>query len=273
MKVATQKILPELTSRKKIAFTRGGLNEKVANELEASGQAIDQAWENLPANSKEQVKPIVDAMEESKNRVMVDGKIVDEIAWKAADDLQKVILDVSKDGEIPSESLRKVRQIWDRSIDKSKGFTKDLSDMDKLAIKKEATDSIRKVLASNHPEIADLNKEYTLWKNTNDILTETIKRKTGQSGVMSKINDKASAGLSGFGGGAVFGLKGAALAAGTAAGLAFAMKTTAWRTLSAATKSRLAQYIVEGNEIGINKILKPIIGDQVLSGVSDQSNL
>lgn len=268
LKVQTEQILPELATRNKIAFTRKGLSEKYASEMDASGQAIDEAWAKLPAGTTEEIKPIVDALEESKNKFVVNGTVVEPDAFKAADELQKIVLDVSKgEDRIPSESLRKVRQIWDESIAKSKGFTRDLSDQDKLNIKKEATGAIRKVLTDAHPDIALLNKEYTLWKKATDILDETIKRKTGQ-GVGLGTKTLMAGGIGG--GSASAGLKGAAIGAGAVAAVTLAMKSTLWKTLAAAAKSKIASSLIEANPAELKKILVPIIGEQAI-GLIDES--
>lgn len=268
-KTQTQQILPELSSRRKIAFTQKGLSSKYEAELERSGQEIDDAWKQLPPDSQEKVKPITDALENTKNNFIVDGVIIEPNAWKAADDLQKIILDVSKEKEtIPSESLRKVRQVWDETIAKSKGFTKDISDQDKIFIKKEATNAIRNVLAEAHPSIDKLNKEYSLWRKASDIIEETVRRKTGQD---APLGTKVLA-AGGIGGGsAVAGLKGAAIGATAVAAISLAFKSTLWKTLSAAAKSKLAQAIFEANPTEIKNILAPIVGEQALSGLSEAS--
>jgi hypothetical protein len=266
MKVQTKQILPDLTKTRPKAMTTQGLADQFAANADISGEAIDTAWKALPKGTRENVKPILDSMEKTKNSFIVDGTIVDENSWKAAEEIQKVILDISKgEDTVPSESLRKVRQIWDESIAKSRGFTRDLSEQDKLAIKKQATGAIRKVLSDAHPDIAALNKEYTLWRKASDIIDETIKRKTGQKPPLSST-------LKSVGGGVIggnFGLKDAAIGAGIIATITFATKSTLWKTLSAATKSRLAEAIFEANPAKIGKILRPIIGDQAFKLIND----
>lgn len=269
-KQITQQVAPELAKRNIIAFSRKGLSSKVADQLEMSGHDIDEAWQALPADSKEPVKPIIDALENSKSKFMVDGVVVEPTAWKAADDLQKTILDVAKDNpEISSESLRRVRQIWDESIARNKGFNKDLSDQDKLTVKKEATGAIRKVLADSHPNIAKLNAEYTLWSKVDDVLSNTIKRKTGQD---RPLGEKVLA-AGGIGGGAASaGLKGAVIGASTVAAITLATKSTLWRTLSATTKNKLADAIVARNPVEIKRILIPIVGDQIFREVNNATD-
>lgn len=270
MKMKTQKILPELTSRNKIAWNREGLAAKYADELEASGRAIDDAWQQLPPGTQENVKPIISGLEESKNKFIVNGVVVDPTAWKAADELQQIVMDVSKGSDtIPSESLRKVRQIWDESISRSKGHLKDLSDQDRVAIKREATDAIRKVLAEAHPEIAKLNQEYTLWKRAGDVLEETMKRKKGQG---SPLGNKMLSSAAIGGGTASAGLKGAAIGVAAVSAITLAMQSTLWKTLSAAAKNRLARAIIERNPADIGKVLRPIIGDQALGLLKDAND-
>lgn len=261
MKVMTQQIAPELAKRKKVAFTSSGLEQKFADEAYVAGEAIDEAWAQLPADAVEDVRPIVQAIEDSKNNFIVEDTIIEPNAWKAADDLQKIILEASKGEDyIPSQSLRRIRQIWDEFIDKSRGFTRDLSDQDKLAIKREATDAIRKVLSEAHPDIAALNKEYTLWRKAEQVMSETNKRNTARGAGNLRTD------VSAVGGGAVGsvtdGLKGAALGAGIVAAIALAMRTTAWHTLSAAAKSKIAEAIYTGKPAVVKRTLIPILMEQ-----------
>lgn len=273
MKVTTQRIGPELTSRRKIAFSRKGLEEKYATELEAAGQAIDEELARLPEDAKVNIQPIIDELEGSKERFIIRNDadsapaIVNPIAWEAADNLQKVILSVSKDGNTaPMASIRKLRQIWDKEVRASKGFTKDLKEGSRIDLTKEASDAIRKELAKEYPSLDAVNKEYSLWKNAESVIKETNNRITGRE---ASLTAKGAGGLGAAGGFVSGGIKEAAIVAGIATALTVAIRSTAWRTLSAAAKSRLAQAIVEGNEVNVRKILAPILVDQGLGIINE----
>ena len=78
-----------------------------------------------------------------------------------------------------------------------------------LNAKREATNSIRRELARDHPSIAKVNAEYSLWKSVDEILQETILRTEGQAGLLKHISG------AGFGAG---GLATGALVTGTTGG-------------------------------------------------------
>ena len=104
-----------------------------------------------------------------------------------------------------------------------------------LNAKKEATNSIRRELAQEHPDIAKINAEYSLWKGVDDILAETILRTDGQVGLLKHIAEAgmgsggmaAGALLTGTTGGA---MGGAAIAATLGRGLKIMFQSPRWKT-------------------------------------------
>ena len=60
-----------------------------------------------------------------------------------------------------------------------------------LNAKREATNSIRRELAKDHPRIARVNAEYSLWKSTDEILQETILRTEGHVGLLKHLSELA----------------------------------------------------------------------------------
>ena len=90
-------------------------------------------------------------------------------------------------GEASYSTLKKVRQVWDREVAESGGFQVDLKERSVLNAKKEATNAIRRELARDHPDIAKINAEYSLWKTTDEILQETILRTDGQTGLLKHM--------------------------------------------------------------------------------------
>lgn len=259
-KIQTTKILPDLTKKTPMAMTRGSLEEKYAARAQEAGQEIDAYIDQLPDESKSFVVPVLEGLEKEKNKFIVKGTesnpdgpvIANPNAYQSANDLQDLILQVSDNGYAPTKSIRSIRQIWDEEIDASKGFTKDLKEGTMLNLKKQGTNAIREVLAEEHPDLAKLNKEYTLWKSAEDILRQTNLRKTGKE--MSDT-EKGALGIGGVGGGSMGGFKAAVIGAAVVGAITLAVRSTAWRTLSAATKLKIAEKIYEAKPAELNSIL------------------
>lgn len=261
-KILTSKVASKLAERKVTAFSLRGLEEKVANEIRISGQKVDDAFDVLPDETKLKTKPLIDSLEETKQKFMVEDVIVEPSAFKAAQDLQEIIIQFGDEIEI--NSLRRLRQIWDDAIDKTNGFQKNLSDLDKIDIKKEATNAMRTELAKDFPNIDLLNKEFNFWSNTQKVLKETLRRKTGQKG---GVIQRGFGSLIGAFLGKEFGPAGSATGAFTGSKLVQLFDSTAWKTFSAKRKTELAELLVEGDINKINRFVEIIIGSQIAEEV------
>jgi hypothetical protein len=250
-KTLTKKIAPELRKRKIIAFSKEGLSSKIAQELETAGNKLNIELAKILPETQVKIKPIIDALEESKNQFLVKGTdiIAEPQAFKAASELQEI---VAKLGDKASfESLRSLRQIWDKAVAKSKGFQKQLSDLDKLDIKKDATNAIRNELAKEFPDVAKINAEYSLWKNAETVINETLRRTTGQKLPLSQRLGQAA----GRGVGLTKGLWEAIIYGELLKNAIGFFQSTAWKTVSAASKQKLAEALIEGNKVKANRIL------------------
>jgi len=260
-KVKAKKIIPEIRKRKIIAFSREGLEAKIASNLESTGKKIDVELEKIPPNTQLEVLPILNAIEETKSKFIVKGTktIAEPQAFKAANDIQEIIASAASKGKISFESLRSLKQIWAATVDKSKGFQKQLSDIDRIDIKKEAVTSMIRELAKESPDLAKLNAEYTLWKNAQDVLGTTLVRTTGQSIPLTQQIFRVVGATVGAGQGIIGAIVGFELASKFSA----FVNSTAWRTVSSATKQRLAEALVSGDKVNTRRIINTLLAGQV----------
>jgi hypothetical protein len=245
MKKTSEKVVPGLLEKRVTALTRTGLEKKASTAVSTAGGAVEDFINKLPPETKTKVGPALKSLEEMKNATKVGGVVYDESIYKSADSLQKKLLesatqDSPETMEIYTKNVRRIRQILDAKVAKSKGFQKTESLGAELDAAKEASNAIRAELAKDHPVLAKLNAEYSFWKGVKDVVGETNKRtRSQQTGLSETIAQNVGAG-SGF----VKAGVGGAVALGTVMKNFVALtRSTAWRSVSAVNKARLADLM------------------------------
>lgn len=239
MKAQAERVVPELI-QKGITGKPEEIAKIARSTAEEIGQRIDDMVAKLPKNKKASTAPIVEAMEGLKKKYMVDGVAANKTAIDQIDGLIGTIDELGGEAkQIPLSSMRKLRQIWDEHFDISKGLD------DIAAYKKKAerigADEIRKIFAKEAPDIAELNRQYSLWAGARDVAEWTALRQTGQMGFGKKILARTL----GAGAGAAAGVPG--LVVGEAIGRI--MSSPGWKTFSAVSKDKLANALMQ-NDIG-----------------------
>lgn len=149
---------------------------------------------------------------------------------------------------------RRFRQIWD-DIAAAAGRYQgaDLADYAKGSVHGFSADAIRSVLAQNYPNIADINREYTFWKNADKVVQDTLLRRQGQA----KPLGVKMANVAGTGAGMmVGGIHGAIMGREAMGMLESTITSPAWQTVSAVLKDRLADAIASGNKTSIGLYTK-----------------
>lgn len=253
-KTITQRVVPGLLERKTTALTRVGLSKKAKMGLLEAGEQLDVALEGVPKGTRIKIKPIIKRLEDFKQRFTVKGIEIEPLVVKQVDELENIVKQFGDD--VDFGSLRRVRQIWDDVVAKSKGFVKKLPEGTAPDIKKAATDSIRNELAKKSPSVAKANAEFSFWKNVDNVISETLERTTGQALPLSQRIAQQAGRIVGFAKGGVVG--------GILTGEAFKhvvglTRSTAWRTISAVKKNQLAKLLVEGNIKRINLFIRELL--------------
>ena len=238
-KYQTAQIMPKLMEEAPIAMTRKGLAEKAAGKAEAAGQQIEQTVSGM--QGKMNTQPVIDGLQNLKKSFQVNGVSLRPEVDSAIDAVSQQMQAMGPD--ISLQDAVKARRILDTAVSEAKGYQgAQLSDSSMAAIRKEAANSIRSELGQASPDLAAVNAKFHFWNTLNDVLEQTIQRKTGQVNALPKMETV----IAGAGGLARNGLSGAVGYAAAAKALGAAFRSTGWRTLSAATKGSIADALANG---------------------------
>lgn len=257
-KELSDKVVPGLIQRGEKTVTRAGLLSKAEQGITKSGEALEEAYNKLPAGTRVNVRPVFDKLQNIKQQYVVAGtnQVGDDAAYNAIENMQRKLLSVS-DESVSVDSIRSFRQILDKAT-KRTGKSFALSDADSaIAEARKATaNAIRSQLAAEHPDIAKINSEFNFWSNVQKVVGDTIQRTKGQNSLGNQLATE---------GGAIVGatLKGTIgnviLGAATLKYLRQAIQSTAWRTTSALAKGTIANALARGDIAAASTLLQKII--------------
>lgn len=290
-KLTAGKIVPDLVDRGVVVGTRKGALERFSAEVDDLGQKIDDIWQSLPPDAEISAKPIKDAVAEAKKEFQIQGGMkqstvalkdvqptdkvvsIDHKGGTAIIESQKTVniepgiarnfdrvsalIDAATDdatGNVNVHKLRKVRQVWDEIVGPKGGYVgKDLSLPDRAGIitRREGANAIRAELANAIPDLQAINKEYTFWRRAEKVMRDTVTRTSSQSQHMGEQIMNVAGAAAGAKGGVV-----KALITGKAAAMFRKVTTSAaWNSVSALTKSRLANAIAAGDRAGATDLI------------------
>ena len=260
-KLRSERVVPELIDRGVTSPTLKGLSEKANTAAEVSGQAISDAFDNLPTGSRIPLAPIRVALEKGAADAFTvvnpqTGEMI-PMSPEAGRGIQNVgsiaksleqiaeVDPVTGEQFLSAANARRVRQFYDKVTKDAGGFEgKNLSDKSVAGAHEMAADAIREELSREYPDIAKLNREYSFWKDVSRVVDDTLVRKQGQArGLGSKIAGAAGA-AGGFSSG---GLTGAIVGKFALETLDSITRSPAWRTISAVTKDRIADALANGH--------------------------
>lgn len=262
-KIRTAAMVPELIDRGIVTPSLKALKGRAEQQIASVGAAIGDEWQNLPAGSSTPLKPIFDRLQ---SEIDTTHSITDAAGKRIPkgpegakavgniESLQQVLMDVAeKDpttGElrIPVEKARDLRQYFDK-VQKSAGSFegKNLNDASTAAAHEIAANSIREELGKQFPSIDALNKEYSFWKNVDQVTGDTLMRRQGQAVPLGQKLAQAG----GF-------IKGGVMGAEAMKALTQSVQSPAWATVSAVLKDRLANALAKGNRLQATSVTQQI---------------
>ena len=254
-KFQTQKIMPQLLEERPVAMTRAGMAEKAAGQAEAAGQQVEQAVSGLQGSMRTQ--PVIDGLENLRQSYQVNGVSLRPEVDSAIDTAQDQLRAISRpayfntapvpgagatDPTIPYQDVVKARRILDQAVAEVGGYQgRPLSDTSMANIRKATANSLREELGNASPDLAAVNAKFHFWNTLNDVLEQTIQRKTGQAstGLLPTIETAAAAGA---------GLAKGGLSTGGSYGAAMyvlgkTIRSTGWQSMSAAAKMHVADAL------------------------------
>ena len=251
-KAATQKIAQGILDRplsSTAALTRKGMLEKAATQVESSGEAILDFPQLAGRTSTDDILRVLEA---KKGDFIVGGKAIIPEAIKKIDDVQATLRQFGD--VIHDKDMQSVGRILSKEVAKGKNaFLQSADEASKVEVQKLASNAIRSTLAEKYPDLAKLNKEFTFWKTMEDVLTNTVARKTGQSTGLVKN-------LATIGGATV---PGTPIEKGMyAAALRFitsAVQSPGWGIVSSKLKNSLADSMIKGTNKELMATLQKVI--------------
>jgi hypothetical protein len=283
-KALTTKITPEILKR----GVRGSresikaLSEEMVNVL---GPQIDDAIQKF-GDRRAGLQPVMDAIEVAKDayrttrqvtaaEIAANPQLAEKVrgfvspgifeadvvfeprAVEQLGKLQKTLAELGDSARV--DQLVAIRRTWDEVVAQAGGFAhraagaigKPLADISEAEAKRVATSAIRSVLDDAAPELSKINKEFSFWKNLDDIVGQTLQRTAPQSkGLAQSVAEGAGAAagaLSGAGGG-ILGSIGAATVGKKLGGMLNSVfQSPRWKLASAQMKDSLAEAITSGN--------------------------
>lgn len=248
-----EKLAPELSRRKIVAPSRAALLEKAETQKKIVASQLEFAYKRATQSGKINTQPIIAALEKAKKQFVVDNVDVLPAATSKVDDLKEIIQAFGDD--ISPESLRQTRQIWDKIVARAGGYAgRELGEASQVYAQKQVANAIRREIGKQFPNIKRLNAEYSFWSNVSQVLEQTIQRETGRALSMTDL-------MSGLGG-----------AVGIAAGQPWAataplvlrfLQSTAWRTVSASSKQRVADLLAKGKLQQAVELMGRLVGAAV----------
>lgn len=243
------------------AFTKKGLSAKFDAKSDALGQKLEQEYQRLDATTQTRLKPIYDDFRKWVNSEVFSSKghrIKDAPLLKAGLSKRDPMSMINYIQESMGKYIGKAdpSTVWEarRALDKyvfKNGLTAD----EGLAAAKQAREglanAIRRQLASQHPSVAGINNEFHLYKSLSTLMYQNIRGEFGKfqfarnSGVVGRFIMGAAVG----GGESRREGLGPWETASAMAVMGLAMETTAWRSVSAVTKNKLANMIASGKGV------------------------
>lgn len=192
MKQVTERLTPEFL-KKGIWGSKTSMLQTAKRGLENFGNKIDEALESGVLDDVEIPKASIDkVLHEARLTTEVGGKVVNTTARRVVNEAQKMINQFPE--AIKWTEARALKQVLDGVVYATKGgiWAEDLTY--KNVIYNNMANMLRKELANSSPDLAKLNKEYSFYKNLEQVLETTLTRTKPQSGMLKRVGSTIIAG-------------------------------------------------------------------------------
>ena len=260
-KVTENRIVPQLIERRETYRSLKSLKDNASKRVENLGAQIGDYWNSMPDDALAPVSEIIDRVKaEAENIHTIAGPGGKRVplgdigaqgvasAKSLASTLEEAsVIDPSTGvRQIPVKRLREVRQYFDDVAARGKRYQgADLAEAGKAETYGRVADAIREEFAKADPSLDVLNKEFSFWKNVEKVAEETVTRRVGQAKPLTRQMGE----LAGATAGAVSGGPVGAVVGSKSLGMLLSLtQSTAWRTISAVTKDKLANALSKGQK-------------------------
>lgn len=267
-KARSAEVAPGLLDRGVVAPTLSGLQGKISSQIQNFGRQIGDAFDGLPDDASIPLSDIQGRIMKAANdsftvtppegsaaagATPTPGPLADtgvahaqELASRIGD---YAVKDASGNLVVPARTARELRQYYDHIAAQAGRYdAKTLADHSIAEAHGMAADAIRHVLAEQYPDIAELNREYSFWKDAGRVVSDTLLRRQGQA---VPLGQKLLKGAGVAGGVAAGGIHGGIIGGAVMNTLQKLIDSTGWNTVSAVAKSKLANAIAFDDGPGI----------------------
>ena len=274
--ISSEKLVPGMLEKEVTATSRKALLAKATEKAKEFGIQIDAVVDAHTQSGKHlDVGPIVQSLENAKDvyilRDSAGGiKAVIKEPIRQITQIQGVLSKYGSD--ITPTDLVNLRRFYDKQIAKGKmAFLVDPSKAFTQEAKEAAINSIRHTLNSSMPDLATLNAQFSFWKDMQTVISATVQRTASQTGLMRTGLSYAAGIPAGALGGMAGGQTGAEIGIIAGSALGKLSQTTAWRTISAVNKNRIARFLANGDVARANALAARIAG-VMISGEEDEKS-
>ncbi|MGP0071204.1 MAG: hypothetical protein ACLPWF_04635 [Bryobacteraceae bacterium] len=258
-KARSAEIVPQLI-RRGITGSVRSIAQQSADKLQTVGQQLSDAYEDLPAGSSIPLADVTGKIQQAANNAFTvptasgplsPSPVADAGLNHTASIINRLTtasdLDpLSGERTIPVDTARRLRQYYDSvAADAGRYDGKALADQTAGAAHGMAADAIRQQLASDFPDIAKINKEYSFWKDVNKVTSDTLLRRQGQAS--SPLSTMIARGAGEAAGSVVGGPAGAVAGGVIGNTLQKLFNSGSWKTTSAVIKNDLANALASGS--------------------------
>lgn len=255
---------------------RGAIGEDIDDALRTSASVeinlkpVRDALDKVEATTHNLVKPADDGSIvtlKDGQKVQVGGtnpdgsikgtmvtmkRVVHDPRKQVQVDKVRAILDEYGD-TMTTEQAVALRRTWDDTVARAGGFDEKagnqfgvtLDDATEAGVKRPIAGALRKELASAHPDVAALNKEFKFWADLDDVSSATQTRRVGQKRNLTRTIMRGAV----MGGGMASGgsITGSILAGEAAARAETLFASPKWNLVSAKVKNQLAEALMSRN--------------------------
>lgn len=277
-KAIAERLTPEIL-RRGLGGSREALQAQAADTLASVGSELDQALTQTGGQTAG-VQPVIDALEHAKDafRTTVSRPtgpttvVFEPRSVQQLDSLQDILRQLGPDATVAQ--LVAVRRAWDKVVAQAGGYAQraggaigvPLAEQTEAWAKREGASAIREHLNATVPDLGAINKEWSFWKNLDDVLSQTLKRTQPQGVGLGRMIAEGAGGVAGASLGAPAGVVpalGTGWALGKAIGMARAVMTSPrWRFVSAHLRDDLADAIMSNQVPRITAALGRISASQ-----------
>jgi hypothetical protein len=248
-----------------IAATRPGMVRAAEGKLDDLGGQYDEAAAKLPTGDRLSTADVRAGIQAEMKTLEVTGSAgkpvpVNPQKYQALKQLDDTIAELGD--KVSRETLQAFKSEWDDIVAKAGGYSDKTGDALAQAQKwayREGAGSIRRVLATDSPDIDRLNAEWSFWTKVRDVSEASVSRERPHKGAMRVVLGGIGAGAGGASGGDPMDrLQNAALGGVLGAQGLRLIQSPGWKLVSAQGKNRLADALMKGDKAAVGEVVRKL---------------